>query len=94
VPAAFAIDQQAEVTVLAGEQRGLRVPASALLRNRDGHPGVLQLADGRARFVPVKPGASDGEQLLLADGPAAGTPVVAVAAGVRDGMRVQPEPLP
>lgn len=94
VPAAFAIDQQAEVTVMAGEQRGLRVPASALLRNRDGHPGVLQLADGRARFVPVKPGASDGEQLLLADGPAAGTPVVAVAAGVRDGMRVQPEPLP
>lgn len=94
VPVHFAIDQQAEVTVMTGERRGLRVPATALLRDRDGRPGVLQVADGRARFVPVKPGTTDGEQLLLADGPAAGTPVVAVAAGVRDGMRVQPDPRP
>jgi RND family efflux transporter MFP subunit len=90
VPARFAIDQQAEVTVMAGEQRGLRVPATALLRDGDGRPGVLTVVDGRARFVPVKPGTSDGEQLLVADGPAAGTPVVAEAAGVRDGMRVRP----
>ncbi|RVT52432.1 efflux RND transporter periplasmic adaptor subunit [Rubrivivax albus] len=89
LPARFAIDQQAEVTVMAGEQRGLRVPANALLRDRDGRPGVLTVTDGRARFVAVKPGTTDGEQLLLADGPAAGTAVVAVAAGVRDGMRVR-----
>lgn len=89
VPARFAIDQQADVTVMAGDQRGLRLPATALLRDRDGRPGVLTVAAGRTRFVAVKPGTTDGEHLLLADGPAAGTAVVAVAAGVRDGMRVR-----
>lgn len=90
VPAGFAIDQEAEVTVLAGERRGPRVPASALLRDRDGRPGVLVLEGGRARFTAVTPGATDGEQLLIDGGPATGVPVVAVAAGVRDGMRVRP----
>ncbi len=89
VPAGFAIDQEAQVTVLAGEARGARVPATALLRDRDGRPGVLAVADGRARFVPVKPGSTDGQHLLLTDGPATGMAVVAVAAGVRDGMRVR-----
>ncbi|MCB1998805.1 MAG: efflux RND transporter periplasmic adaptor subunit [Burkholderiaceae bacterium] len=89
MPAGFAIDQEAQVTVLAGEQRGLRVPATALLRDRDGRPGVLTVVDGRTRFAPVHTGATDGQQLLLAQGPAAGTAVVAVAAGVRDGMHVR-----
>jgi HlyD family secretion protein len=90
VPPGFAIDQEAEVTVRAGESRGLRVPATALLRDRDGRPGVLVLEGGRARFTAVTPGATDGEQLLIDGGPASGVPVVAVAAGVRDGMRVRP----
>jgi RND family efflux transporter MFP subunit len=89
VPAGFAIDQEAEVTVLAGERRGLRVPVSALLRDRDGRPGVLVLEGGRARFTAVTPGATDGEQLLIGGGPGAGAQVVAPAGGVRDGMRVR-----
>jgi RND family efflux transporter MFP subunit len=88
VPGRFAIDQEAEVTVTAGEDRGLRVPVTALLRDRDGRPGVLVLEAGRARFAVVTPGASDGDQLLIVDGLAAGAQVVARPAGVRDGMRV------
>lgn len=90
VPERFAIDQEAEVTVLAGEARGLRVPATALVRSRDGAPGVLVVDGGRVRFVRVTPGATDGEQLLIADGPAAGALLAAPATGLRDGMRVRP----
>jgi len=89
VPQGLALDQQAAVTVLAGEQRGLRIPATALVHHRDGRPGVLEVVDGRARFVPVSTGATDGAQLLLSEGPEAGTMVVAQPQGVRDGARVR-----
>ena len=58
----------------------------------DGRPGVLRVDDGRARFVPVRAGADDGQRLLVQglDAPLqAGDRVVAPAAGVRDGMRVR-----
>ncbi len=95
VPARFVIDAEAEVRIRTGEQRGLRVPLAALVRDKDGRPGVLRLEDGRARFVPVRTTADDGDQLLVeprasAAAPlAAGDRVVAPAAGVRDGMRVR-----
>lgn len=89
VPASFAIDQQAEVTVEAGQERGLRLPVSALRRDADGRSGVLAVRDGRARFVPVRTGLSDGEHLLVQQGLANGEQVVAPAAGVRDGARVR-----
>jgi HlyD family secretion protein len=93
VPESFVIDAEAEVRVTTGEQRGLAVPLAALLRDRDGRPGVLKVDDGRARFVPVRAGAGDGERLLVAPltaaGLGAGDRVVAPAAGVRDGMRVR-----
>lgn len=89
-PARLVIDQEAEVRIETGRARGLRVPVSALLRDRDGRPGLLRLDDGRARFVPVTAGASDGEQVLVQGALAAGQTVVAPADGVRDGMRVAP----
>lgn len=94
VPAGFVIDAEAEVRIRTGEQRGLSVPLTALLRDRDGRPGVLRVDDGRARFVPVRAGADDGQRLLVQglDAPLqAGDRVVAPAAGVRDGMRVRVE---
>jgi RND family efflux transporter MFP subunit len=98
IPPGFVIDAEAEVRIRTGEQRGLRVPLAALVRDRDGRPGVLRLDDGRARFVPVRAAAGDGGLLLVepaaprpADAArlAAGDRVVAPAAGVRDGMRVR-----
>jgi hypothetical protein len=89
VPPGFVIDAEAEVRITTGEQRGLRVPLAALVRDRDGRSGVLRVADGRAHFVPVRAGAGSGDQLLVEGELRAGDRVVAPAAGVRDGMRVR-----
>ncbi|MFZ5506262.1 MAG: efflux RND transporter periplasmic adaptor subunit [Pseudomonadota bacterium] len=92
-PARFAIDQEAEVAIGVGETAGIAVPLSALVRDRDGHAGVLvvEAADGgRTAFRPVRTGASDGLHVLLAEGLAAGERFVAEADGVKAGARVRP----
>ncbi|ODV04282.1 MAG: hypothetical protein ABT20_14190 [Rubrivivax sp. SCN 70-15] len=87
-PARFAIDQEAEVTIVAGEAQGIVVPASALTRDRQGRQGLLVVAGSRTAFRPVRTGASDGAQVSVAEGLAAGERVVAPAAGVKAGVRV------
>ncbi|MBI3154506.1 MAG: efflux RND transporter periplasmic adaptor subunit, partial [Burkholderiales bacterium] len=93
VPPSFVIDAEAEVRVDTGRARGLVVPPAALLRDRDGRSGVLRVEDGRAHFVPARPGAADaGRQLVepeAAGALRAGDRVVAPTTGVRDGMRVR-----
>lgn len=89
-PARFAIDQEAEVTIQAGEEAGIAVPLSALTRDREGRQGVLVVAEGRAHFRAVETGAADARQVLVRGGLAAGEMVVAPAAGVRHGARVRP----
>jgi HlyD family secretion protein len=71
-PARFAIDQEAEVSILTGIERGPAVPVAALLR-RDGQQGVMVLRDGRRVFQPVRIAASDGKLAVIADGLAQGT---------------------
>lgn len=88
-PARFAIDQEAVVTVHAGEERGVVVPVSALVENR-GKPGVLVVVDGRAQFRPVETGAAEGGRVIVRKGVAAGDVVVAKPAGVKPGARVRP----
>jgi multidrug efflux pump subunit AcrA (membrane-fusion protein) len=91
-PARFAIDQEAEVTIVAGEAQGIVVPASALTRDRQGRQGLLVVAGSRTAFRPVRTGASDGAQVIVAEGLAAGERVVAPAAGVTAGVRVMARP--
>jgi HlyD family secretion protein len=90
VPARFAIDQEAEVTVDAGRATGLTVPLTALLRDPDGRQGVLAVVDGRAQFRALATGAADEAQVLVLEGLAAGERVIARPAGLRAGMRVRP----
>jgi RND family efflux transporter MFP subunit len=92
-PERFVIDQEAAVTVHAGEEQGVVVPVSALLEN-GGKSGVLVVADGRARFRPVETGAADGGRVIARTGIAAGDVIVARPAGVRPGARVQPAAKP
>ena len=89
LPGRFVIDQEAAVTVHAGEERGVVVPASALLEN-GGKSGVLVVADGRAKFRPVETGAADGGRVIARKGIAAGDLVIAKPAGVKPGARVRP----
>jgi multidrug efflux pump subunit AcrA (membrane-fusion protein) len=65
-PARFAIDQEAEVAISAGVERGPSVPIAALVR-RDGAQGVMLVREGRAVFHPVRVAASDGRIAIVHD---------------------------
>jgi hypothetical protein len=89
-PAHFAIDQEAEVAIDTGRAAGIVVPASAIVRNREGAPGVLVLDESsRTRFRPVQAGGHDAQQVLIRHGLAAGERVVARAQGVGTGLRAR-----
>lgn len=84
----FAIDQEAKVVIHAGEEHGVVIPASAVFQLGRAF-GVLVVTDGRAEFRPVKTGASDGERVVVHDGPKAGEPVIHRPAGIKPGSRVR-----
>jgi HlyD family secretion protein len=90
VPKRFAIDQEAEVSIAVGEDRGILVPLTALTRDRAGHLGLLIVDGGRTRFQPVETGGADAKQVLVRKGLVGGESVVAVAQGVAAGRRVRP----
>ena len=90
VPLRFAIDQEAEVSIEVGQDRGLLVPLAALLRDRSGKQGVLVVDGGRTRFQEVETGAADAHRVLIRKGLSGGESVVAVATGVTANQRVQP----
>lgn len=66
-PERFAIDQEAEVSILAGVESGPVVPLAALVR-AEGRQGVMVMRNGRAEFQPVRVLASDGRLALIASG--------------------------
>lgn len=88
MPARFAIDQEAEVTIAAGDVAGITVPLAALTRDREGRQGVLVVVDSRTAFRPVRTGASNGALVLIVKGLADGESVVANAEAVKAGVRV------
>lgn len=88
--ARFAIDQEAEVAVIAGDVSGVVVPLTALTRDRAGQQGVLAVIDSRTAFRPVQTGASDARSVLIVKGLAGGERIVATAEAVLAGVRVAP----
>jgi RND family efflux transporter MFP subunit len=92
VPQRFAIDQEAEVSIAVGEDRGIVVPLTALVRDRDGRTGVLVVDSARTRFQPVTTAGADDLRVLVVKGLAGGESVVAHAADVKAGQRVRPVP--
>lgn len=88
-PARFAIDQEAEVSIAAGELVGIVVPLTVLTRDRAGRQGVLVVVDSRSEFRPVQTGASDAQRVLIGKGLALGERIVAKADDVKAGMRVK-----
>ena len=81
VPQRFAIDQEAEVSIAVGEDRGILVPLTGADARPRGRQGVLVVDGGRTRFQPVETGGADATQVLVRKGLAGGESVVAVAAG-------------
>lgn len=86
----FAIDQEAEVTILAGQHSGIVVPVAALTRDRNGHQGVLVVSDARTSFRAVETGSADATHVIISKGLASGEHVVIPAAQFKAGMRVRP----
>lgn len=66
-PARFAIDQEAEVSIDVGVERGLAVPVAALVR-RDGQQGVYLVRDGRKVFQVLRISAIDGTVAIVSEG--------------------------
>ncbi len=66
-PARFAIDQEAEVSILAGVEQGLVIPVAALRRAGAGQ-AVMVLRDGHQVLQPVQVGASDGKLAVVSAG--------------------------
>ena len=83
VPQRFAIDQEAEVSIAVGEDRGLLLPLAALTRDKAGRQGVWVIEGGvdggHTRFQPVETARADARQVLIHKGLAGGETVVAVA---------------
>lgn len=94
VPQRFAIDQEAEVSIAVGEDRGILVPLTALTRDKAGRQGVLVIeggaAGGRTAFVAVETAGADDRRVLVRKGLAGGEALVADAAGVAANQRVRP----
>ena len=88
-PARFAIDQEAEVSIVVGDLRGLVVPLASLTRDRAGRQGVLVVVDSRTEFRLVQSGTSDAHSVLIGNGLTAGERVVARADDVKAGTRVR-----
>lgn len=90
IPARFAIDQEAAVVIYTGQEKGIVVPISALLRQKEA-TGVLVIDNGRAQFRPIKVGASDGKRVAVLEGLKAGEQVIRQPRDVAPGSRVRPE---
>lgn len=88
IPERFAIDQEAQVVIHAGEEKGVVISASALFQ-QGREFGVLVVKDGRAVFRPVRTGASDCERVAARAGLKAGEAVILRPAGIKSGSRVR-----
>ncbi|BDG02409.1 hypothetical protein AMOR_14050 [Anaeromyxobacter oryzae] len=84
-------DYRVDVTVVVREDKDvLRVPATALFRDRD-RWALFKLEGGRARLVPVEIGASDGEWTAVTNGLVEDATVITQPAdSIVDGARVAP----
>ncbi len=88
IPERFAIDQEAEVVIHAGEEQGVVIPSSSLLQHGRAF-GALVVTAGRAEFRPLETGASDGERVVVREGLSRNERVIRQPAGIKLGSRVR-----
>jgi RND family efflux transporter MFP subunit len=88
-PQRFAIDQEAEVTIDVGEDRGVLVPLTALARDGKGRAIVFVVDAGRTHSRAVVTGSADAHRVLIRQGLSDGEVVIAVAEGVQANQRVR-----
>jgi RND family efflux transporter MFP subunit len=87
-PTRFAIDQEADVTIHVGEERGVVIPASTVFQQGPAR-GVLVVTNARAEFRPVKTGASDGTRVVAREGLRANDLVIRQPGNIKPGSRLR-----
>jgi HlyD family secretion protein len=93
-PDHFAIDQEAAVTIETGRAQGLVIPATALLKDRNGQTGVWRVVDGRTVFQPLTSAGAHGGEVLVAQGLQQGETILLNAADFKVNQPVRPVPAP
>ena len=88
-PPRFAIHEEADVTIIGEERRGLLIPETAVLRGDDG-ARVFVVEGGRARMRSVHLGSMGGGRMIVLDGLREGETVVVEPKDLSDGQRVAP----
>jgi RND family efflux transporter MFP subunit len=87
-PRRFAIDQEAELTIHVGEERGVVIPVSAVFQQGPAR-GVLVVTNARAEFRPVKTGATDGTRVVVREGLKDGEQVIRQPGNMKPGSRLR-----
>jgi HlyD family secretion protein len=79
------------VSIIADEAEDvLTLPASAILRDRDGEASCVVAVDGRAERRPIELGLGDGERFEIRSGLAEGEPVIiSDPSSLEDGQAVE-----
>ena len=89
LPEPLIIEEEAEVTILTGEQKALAVPLAAVVKHRD-QTGVMVVDQGRLAFRPVTLGLNDGKRTAVLEGLKEEDLVVAQPVTLKPGARVKP----
>lgn len=89
LPDHVTIDEEAQVTLLVGEARGLVVPTAALVHRADAD-AVFVVRDGRAEELRIRLGAAGPDEAQVIEGLRAGEEVVLDPRDLRPGQRVRP----
>ncbi|MEZ5664382.1 MAG: efflux RND transporter periplasmic adaptor subunit [Burkholderiaceae bacterium] len=89
MPAQFAIDQEADVSIDTGSRNGLVVPLTALVKDRSGQQGVLVVSDGRAHFRAVITDTADQDRVMVTDGLKEGELVIDTGSTARANQAVR-----
>ena len=88
-PDRFAINEEADVTILGQQAQGITVPLAAVSHGPDG-AAVNVVEQGRARRRPVRIGVQGAERAQVIEGLSEGETVILAPGAVREGQRVAP----
>jgi HlyD family secretion protein len=94
IPKRFAIDQEAEVSIETGAEKGIVIPLTALVRDSNGRQGVWVIEQERTRFAPIETSTADNQQVLVSKGLQGGEAIVAIAKGIAANQRVRIQAAP
>jgi HlyD family secretion protein len=89
LPEPLVIGEEAEVTIITGQEEAPAVPLGVVL-HRDGHAGVLVVAAGRAEFRRITLGFQDDKKAAVPEGLQAGELVILNPAQIKPGQKVNP----